>query len=77
MPSDDKEWFDFDRQEIDIRRSHVLQDALKEGHKRRFDPTKLLNDSCTLLIFYREIMMIQTTDDLQIIEELSHYNIIA
>ena len=43
MPSDDREWFDFDRQEIDIRRSHVLQDALKEGHKRRFDPTKLLN----------------------------------
>ena len=32
MPSDDREWFDYDRQENDVRRSHVLQDALKEGH---------------------------------------------
>ena len=37
----DHEWFDFDRQDIDIRRSHILQDALREGHKRRFDPAKL------------------------------------
>jgi len=43
MPSGDTEWFDFDRQDIDIRRSHILQDALREGHKRRFDSTKLLN----------------------------------
>lgn len=43
MPSDDSKWFDFDRQDIDVHRSHLLQDALKEGHKRRFDPTKLLN----------------------------------
>ena len=43
MPSDDSKWFDFDRQDIDVCRSHLLQDALKEGHKRRFDPTKLLN----------------------------------
>ena len=24
MPSGDSEWFDFDRQDIDIRRSHIL-----------------------------------------------------
>jgi len=43
MPSGDIEWFDFDHQDINISRSHILQDALREVHKRRFDPTKLLN----------------------------------
>ena len=43
MPSDDSKWFDFDHQDIDVCRSHLLQDALKEGHKRRFNSTELLN----------------------------------
>ncbi len=27
---------------IEVRRDFVLTDALKEGHKRKFDPLKLL-----------------------------------
>ena len=27
---------------IDVRRSHLLQDALKEARKKKFDPRKLI-----------------------------------
>ena len=42
MPATEEDWINLDRTEIDVRRSHILADALKEGRKRRFDPTKLL-----------------------------------
>lgn len=42
MPASEEDWINSDRTEIDIRRSHILADALKECGKRRFDPTKLL-----------------------------------
>ena len=48
MPASEEEWINSDRTEIDIRRTHVLADALKEGHKRRFDPNKLLKVSIQL-----------------------------
>ena len=37
-----EDWINVEKTEIDVRRSHILVGALKEGHKRRFDPTKLL-----------------------------------
>ena len=42
MPASEEDWLNSDRTEINVRRSHILSDALKEGHKRRFEPTKLL-----------------------------------
>ena len=42
MPVTEEDWINAERTEIDVRRSHILADALKEGHKRRFDSTKLL-----------------------------------
>ena len=33
-----------ERTEIDVRRSCILTQALKNGHKWRFDPTKLLKE---------------------------------
>ena len=45
MPTGEDHWFDFERSSIDVRRTHFLQDALKEARKKRFDPEKLLNVS--------------------------------
>ena len=43
MPNeDDLDWCEFSRTEIMIRRHFLLEDALKEGHKRRFNPKKYL-----------------------------------
>ena len=38
----DSDWCTLPRTEIVIRRPYLLEDALKEGHKRRFDPRKYL-----------------------------------
>lgn len=46
MPASEEDWINANRTEIDIRRSHILVDALKEGGKRRFDATKLLKVIC-------------------------------
>ena len=31
---------------IEVRRSHILEDALKEGHKRKFQPEKIFKVFC-------------------------------
>ena len=43
-PSEDSDcgWCTLPRTEIVIRRPYLLEDALKEGHKKRFDPKKFL-----------------------------------
>ena len=41
----DDDWATFPRACIDVRREAVLEDALREARKARFDPTKLLNVS--------------------------------
>ena len=51
MPTMDNEWIDADTTEIDVRRDYVLMDALNEGHKKRFDPTKLLKVSSNNCFF--------------------------
>ena len=51
MPTLDNEWMDADTNEIGVRQHYVLMDALKEGHKKRFDPTKLLKVSSILEFF--------------------------
>jgi len=45
MPTTFDEWIDADRAEIDVRRDYALADALKEGRKKRFNPTNLLKVS--------------------------------
>ena len=40
-----EEWLDVLRCEIDVRRSFVVEDAIREGRKQRFDPTKLIKVS--------------------------------
>ena len=44
IPQSMSDWFEFDepRMAIDVRRGHVVNDALKEARKPRFDCTKLL-----------------------------------
>ena len=39
MPVSEEDWINSERTEIDVRRSHILADTLKEGKKPRFDPT--------------------------------------
>ena len=45
LPSSDDEWVTFPRTSIIVRRKHVLEDALREAKKARFDPNKILNVS--------------------------------
>ena len=42
VPTTMEEWLDVPRCEIDVRRSFVVEDAIREGRKQRFDPTKLI-----------------------------------
>ena len=43
MPNeDDLDWCEFSRTEIMIQRHYLLEDALKEVHKRRFNPKNYL-----------------------------------
>lgn len=42
IPSTDELWSLSPRTTIDVRRSMILKDGLREGKKARFDPTKLL-----------------------------------
>ena len=44
MPLTEEDWIKSERTEIDVRRSCILTQALKNGHKWRFDPTKLLKE---------------------------------
>ena len=41
LPEEEGDWYDIPRMEVDIRRSHVLEDALREARKK-FDPCKVL-----------------------------------
>lgn len=43
IPTDDDNWAECKRTYIDVRRSMVLVDGLREAKKLRFDPTKLLS----------------------------------
>jgi len=45
MPATDFEWHDLPRHCIDIRRSFVVNDALKEARKKRFNPSLLIKAS--------------------------------
>ena len=42
IPMSEEEWGDIPRTPIDIRRTMVVKDGLREARKARFDPTKLL-----------------------------------
>lgn len=42
IPTTDEEWAMCSRMNVDIRRSDVLNDGIREAKKTRFDPTKLL-----------------------------------
>ena len=50
-PNEDSDcnWCTLPRTEIVICRPHLLEDALKEGHKRRFDSRKYLKVCIQLL----------------------------
>ena len=43
IPGEDTDWSGIPRMHIHVRRDKVLQDALKEVKKPRFDPTKLIH----------------------------------
>ena len=45
VPTTMEEWLDVPRCEIDVRVSFVVEDAIREGRKQRFDPTKLIKVS--------------------------------
>jgi len=40
------------RMEVDIRRGHVLDDELREGHKKKFDTGKVLKVFLLLMTDY-------------------------
>lgn len=42
VPTTDEDWAICPRMCIDVRRSKLLADGLREAKKTRFDPTKLL-----------------------------------
>ena len=42
LPKEEADWYEIPRMEVDIRRSNVLNDALREGPKKNFDPNKVL-----------------------------------
>lgn len=58
IPTTEEEWGEIPRTTIDIRRTMVVKDGLREARKSRFDTTKLLNvnafycncGSCTLTL---------------------------
>ena len=52
IPASEEEWGEIPRTTIDIRRSMVVKDGLREARKSRFDMTKLLNVN-TFTIDYR------------------------
>ena len=43
MPKTDEEWLQVPRTALDVRRSMVVVDGLREARKPRFDVTKLFN----------------------------------
>ncbi|XP_065917601.1 uncharacterized protein [Dysidea avara] len=43
IPTTDHDWFEIDRADIMVRRSELVKDAVKEGRKKRFSPSKLIN----------------------------------
>ena len=45
IPTSEEEWGEIPRTPIDIRRTMVVKDGLREARKSRFDSTKLLNVS--------------------------------
>ena len=45
IPVTEENWTEFPRTPVDIRRSMVVKDGLREARKPRFDPTKLLKVS--------------------------------
>ena len=45
VPTTMEKWLDVPRCEIDVRRSFVVEDAVREGRKQRFDLTKLIKVS--------------------------------
>lgn len=45
MPVTDEDWIGIPRTPVDIRRSVVVKDAIREARKPRFDATKLLKVS--------------------------------
>ena len=49
LPQLDTDWYQIDRQDVDIRRNHILEDSLREGKKRNFDPKKVVKVSVTIL----------------------------
>ena len=50
MVANDEDWDTIPRTHILVRRGKVLEDALHEVRKDRFDPTKLLNvSSCNFI----------------------------
>ena len=50
MVANDEDWDTIPRTHILVRRGKVLEDALREVRKDRFDPTKLLNvSSCNFI----------------------------
>lgn len=45
LPHTDSDWLEVPRTEVDIRRSMVVQDSLREARKPRFNASNLLNVS--------------------------------
>ena len=60
IPTTDHDWFEIDRADIMVRRSELVKDAVKEGRKKRFSPSKLINVSIKLLVynFFSKIIII-------------------
>jgi len=51
IPTTDDAWCEIDRTYIVVRRKELVQDAIKEGKKKRFSPSKLTNVSIKLLVY--------------------------
>jgi len=51
IPTTDDDWCGIDRTDIVVRRTELVKDAVKEGKKKRFSPSKLTNVSIYLLVY--------------------------